>query len=809
MNSVQLRARRLLLEKRRALEERIPRLRRPAAEAKAAPRPSCIEPFVVLGSDETNLPVRLDERTRCEHMHVVGTTGGGKTTLIEHMVRQDVLNGRGVCVLDPHGGHPDSLYRRLVTWLGQSGFSTKRTVHLIDPNAGGYVTGFNPLSVPAGHDPAVVAEAAFEAFEKLWGEDGDSKPTIQRVLTATLTALAEQGITLAEALLLLDPEDPGGLREYLLGEVADEYTRGELMWLHDMGGDRAGIRDLRIEVTGPRNRLAKLVRLEALRTIVGQTARIIDFRQALDHGHIILANLSGGARVYEKGADILGRLLLRSLFFHAKRRDNPQVPYFVYLDECQRYLSGDVPNLLAEVRKYGVGLVLSHQWQSQLAAVDEEILSAVRSGTNIKVVFRVKDQIEAADLAEMVMPLNLEQPVKALIKETVVGHEVRRLQNASAGNTVSWGLSSATTKTDGTGVTKTTGTSKGKSFVRTDSEQESFATTTGWSRAVAIGETDTHGTTRSHTESDGDTYGESSTMSSGSNRSVGGGSNEQSGTSSGQNFSQSFDVPVDGWSSGEGAYARAAGCGAAVNRNVTAGYDSGRSSSSGSSSDWSEGQSESTAYGTQSSHSSSVSDGFAESDSHGTSHVVTDTESGSVTHGTTRGVAIAKGVSEEHSESTAHSRQRSTGVTTGESQNFGQSYSNGWSEAVVPIMAPRPSAVHSKENALYIAAQTLRSLTTGTAVISYVDQNGLNTAMLRVPRRTMPVLADEAFAAIANAIAGASPSAQPVAQARDVVRRRQLQLTKAAQQARLPAPEPTEPQEFRVRTTRNRGEKNA
>lgn len=86
---------------------------------------------VILGSDECDLPFRLDERSRLEHMHVIGTTGSGKTNLIEHMVRQDILNGRGVCVIDPHG----SLFRNLVTWLSESGLAKQRTVHLVDPNA--------------------------------------------------------------------------------------------------------------------------------------------------------------------------------------------------------------------------------------------------------------------------------------------------------------------------------------------------------------------------------------------------------------------------------------------------------------------------------------------------------------------------------------------------------------------------------------------------------------------------------------------------------------------------------------------------
>lgn len=805
MKSIEQRVHRLLAQKRQHLEVRVPRLWRPVAHKPTPPSLPPTDRYVILGSDEASLPVRLDERTRCEHMHIIGTTGGGKTNLIEHMVRQDILNGRGACVFDPHGGHPDSLYRRLVSWIGQSGLGTTRTVHLIDSNADGFATGFNPLSVPAGHDPAVVAEAALEAFQRLWGdEDPDSKPTIQRVLSGTFTALAEIGLTLAEARLLFDPADIDGVREYVLGEVRDEYAREELLWLHTMGGDRAGIRDLRVEVTGPRNRLGKLVRLEALRAVVGQTERVIDLRQALDDGHIILANLSGGARSYEKGSDILGRLLLRFLLFHAKRRQRPHVPYFVYLDECQRYLSGDVPTLLAEVRKQGIGLVLAHQWQSQLAAVDEEILSAVRSGTNVKVVFRVKDQREAADLAEMVMPLNLEEPVKALVKETAVGHEVRRMHNASAGSTATHGWSSATTKNAGTGVTLTKGTSEGTSTTRTESEQESWATTTGSSRSEAFGETHAHGTSLSHVESEGDTDGESLATSHGTTSSRGGGTNEQRGSSSGANFSQSFDVPVNALRGGEDSYGRAVGLGEASSRNVSAGYDSGRSEASGRSDNWSEGESDSEAYGRQSSHSSSVADGVSESDSDGTSHIVTDTHSESETHGFSRGVSIAKAVNETRSESTARSRQESTGSTAGENFSIGQTSSAGWSEAMVPIMALRPSAVHSKENALYFAAQTLRSLKTGTALINYVDQNGMNSAMLRVPWRKMAVLSEDAFSALATEIAARSPSAQPIEQAREVVRLRRLKLTKAAQQKRLPGPEPTQAREFRVSSRKSR-----
>jgi hypothetical protein len=204
-----------------------------------------------------------------------------------------------------------------------------------------------------------------------------------------------------------------------------------------------------------------------------------------------------------------------------------------------------------------------------------------------------------------------------------------------------------------------------------------------------------------------------------------------------------------------------------------------------------------------------------DSDSHGTSHTLSDTESESVTHGITRGVSIAKGVSETRSKSTARSRQQSTGLTTGETVGSGESYSTGWSEAMVPILALRASAVHGKDNVLYLAAQTLRSLKTGTALINFVDHTGMNSALLRVPVRTVAALSEGAFAALINAIASASPSAQPAAQAKEALRTRRLTLTKAARQLRLPAPEPVNARAFRVvrppktRPTPDRGDDDA
>lgn len=295
--------------------------RHPALLPTTAPRSA-----LKLGHDERGRIVAIDNQIRAQHAFICGATGSGKTKLIEHAIRQDILDGRGVCLLDPHGSHRDSCYRSILSWMAGEGLTRQRTVHLVDPNAGGHVTGFNPLAVPdADYDPAVIADAVLEAIERLWGEeDTNSKPTLQRVLTAAITALCELRLTLNELQFLFDdPDDEHSVRAWMLGQLRNAVARNELVWLDGIAKEPRGRSEFRLEVTGPRNRFAKLLHLESLALMLGQQERGIDFRKALDEGHVVLVNLAPGPRLSDKAAQLLGRLLLRMLFFMRSGKSAP------------------------------------------------------------------------------------------------------------------------------------------------------------------------------------------------------------------------------------------------------------------------------------------------------------------------------------------------------------------------------------------------------------------------------------------------------------------------------------------------------
>lgn len=720
----------LVESKQRQLDQRHPELGGVLADLQAGTRLPFDPRGIVLGRDGRDMPLVLPERARLEHMHVIGATGSGKSNLLEHMIRQDVLLGRGVCVVDPHGNHPDSLYRSLLVWLAEQGFDKSRVIHLIDPNAATHSIGFNPLDRgDTDTTYSVVAEAMFEAFERMWGdEDGNTKPTIQRVLTATFTALGEQGLTLAEARLLFDPEDSHGIRALVLKKLEDSYAYDEIDWLHRIGLEKSGRRDFRAEVIGPINRIAKLVRTQAMRAIVGQTQNVIDLRQAMDDGHIILCNLSGGAQVYEQGADLLGRLLTRFLFFHARRRTNPDRMFVAYLDECHRYLSGDVPNILAEVRKYGVSIVAAHQWLAQLGPPDDPVREAMCKGPNIKVVFRIKDPREAAELAEAVIPLDLEMPVQALVKPTVVGHRRTLFQNGSSA------ISQSETVTEGES--------------HSISESEAFGRSESVTESESVSEMEGSTTTDSEGESRGATADSSWATS------------DSIGRSSSRADSQAiardpYAAPLDPRPMQSITDTRQTSDADSASTSRTAGGSRGES------------------YGTSSGHSV------------GTSEATTYTKGMAYTAGTsytrTRGETVGQSKSVGHTKGTTESR--------------------GYSEGIEPVYQNLPSAVHGKDNVLYMAAQELLSLTTGTARIAYVGVSGRVSTRIRVPR-ARPVTADDAtFVALRTRIFEQSPSAIPMQDAIAALEHREQKLIAEARKIG----EVIEPKTFRVAVGKGSG----
>jgi len=370
-----------------------------------------------LGYDPKGKPIRLKPDDRCIHMHVLGSSGSGKSRFLEWMIRGDLKNRQGFCLVDPHG----ELYDSVVAYAAR--YALDRDIVLLNLSEPDTVVGFNPFRQSKDMDVSVQVDRRITATMHAWGvENADETPTLARTLRLIYTIMMEQGIGLpqAEHLLNFSARD---VRSFLIDRLQSPLIRREWNELHDLKP-----KDFRDEILSAKNRLFKLLTSSALKRFMGLTGFSIDLREVMDQGKVLLVNLRQSKNLSHEAARTFGALLVNEFFESAiQRRTSPgrsPKPYYLYLDEFQNFVSLDIVRMLAEVRKFGLFLVLAHQYFEQL---DEDIVAGALNNCQIKTVFGGLSATNARLMAEELFIGKLDpKKVKASIYQTKFWPEYRR-----------------------------------------------------------------------------------------------------------------------------------------------------------------------------------------------------------------------------------------------------------------------------------------------------------------------------------------------------------------------------------------------
>lgn len=370
-----------------------------------------------LGTTSRGRPLSLSEEERSRHIHILGASGTGKSKLIEAMVQADILAGRGLCLIDPHGTLADSV----VEWCAALGVEKHRRIHLIDLHDLEWTAGFNPLHVWPGQQVEARVDAMVATCAEVWGgEDLNATPLLSTCLQLMFYALAENRLTLAESLALTESADSGAVRKRLTENLPNPTYAD--YWREFSTLSR---RDFEERFSSSRRRLLRFLSPPPIRRIVGQRERVLNLRAIMDDGDILIVNLIPRGAASHENARLLGALILSELRFCAMGRDPETArrrPFALYVDECYDYLTGDVEHMLDETRKFGLHLVLAHQRLGQLQARSPAIFNGVMAGGQTKIVFGGMTDDDAEFMAREVYrsTFNLERPKHVLDKPVVV-----------------------------------------------------------------------------------------------------------------------------------------------------------------------------------------------------------------------------------------------------------------------------------------------------------------------------------------------------------------------------------------------------
>lgn len=385
-----------------------------------------------LGKTEEGRPVYITPEDRKTHMQIIGSTGEGKSKFMEHMIREDILNGNGLCLIDPHG----YLYEDIVKWCWyKRRYLKHRKIILLDPSEDDWAFGFNPLDV-RGREIAYHVDAMVKAVAKVWGgEDQDRTPRLKRNLEMIFNALAEKHYSLLETQFLIDPKNEQ-VRKYLTDGIQNEMIKQQWDYFNMLNP-----RQFYDEFSSTINRMMAFLTTRIIKNTIGQLEDTINFRKAMDEGWIVLVNLSATDKVSEDNARLLGTLIVNDLFMNAKGRPKNSRPFYFYIDECARFINEDIGRIMDEGRKFGLHLILAHQTLAQLRKAGEAVYHSVKTDAKTKVVFGGLNIDDAEVLANQMFigEIDLEEPKESLIKPTVVGHAKTLLKSRSHSKSEAWG----------------------------------------------------------------------------------------------------------------------------------------------------------------------------------------------------------------------------------------------------------------------------------------------------------------------------------------------------------------------------------
>lgn len=399
---------------------------------------------MLLGRTAERKNIHIPEKDRATHMQIIGSTGEGKSKFMEHMIREDIIENRGLCLIDPHG----YLYHDIVSWAETFGMLDGRRpkkIILFDPSETKWAFGFNPLKITSGYLSYHV-DAMVRATAKVWGgEDSDKTPRLKRCLRLLFHALAEKNLSLTEARYLLDARDKT-VREYLTRDLEDVIIRQEWDYFNTTT-PKVFFEQFESTI----NRMMEFLASPIISHTIGQLEQSLNLREIMDEGHILLVNLASTDKISEDNARLLGTLLVNDLFMRAKGRAKNSRPFYLYIDECARYINEDIGRILDEGRKFGLHLILAHQHLAQLKKAGEDIYQSVMTDAKTKVIFGGLSAEDARVLAEQVFlgNLDLEEAKESLSKPVVVRYIKTWLENYSHGRSSSRGES--TSKSRGTG----------------------------------------------------------------------------------------------------------------------------------------------------------------------------------------------------------------------------------------------------------------------------------------------------------------------------------------------------------------------
>lgn len=328
-------------------------------------------------------PIGLTEAERARHQYIVGGTGSGKTTMLQYQIVQDMEQGKGLAIIDPHGDMAETMLRYVPP-------KRIKDVVYFNPDDLDYPLGLNLLEIPPGlegtallREKDLITESVVSVFRKLFSDDDAGGHRIEYVLrNAVQTALTQKDATLFTVFNLLNNTQ---YRRRVIKTLGDKNLVS--FWEQEFG-KAGGMQKVKM-TAGITAKIGRFLFSASAKRILEQPKSTIDFDDIINSGKVLICNVSKG-RLGEDTAEPFGVTILAKLQLASLRRARmPQVqrrPFYIYVDEFQNFATTSFVQMLSESRKYGVFMIMAEQSTAQQR--DQQTVNIILANVGTIICFR-------------------------------------------------------------------------------------------------------------------------------------------------------------------------------------------------------------------------------------------------------------------------------------------------------------------------------------------------------------------------------------------------------------------------------------
>jgi len=311
---------------------------------------------------------------RLFHKYLIGKTGAGKSTVLKNLIYQDILHSRGLCVFDIHNDLIPSI-------LNELPINKQSKIIYLDLTNPDLKFGYNPLRHVSYNKRSLVASGLLESFKKIWGTKSWG-PKMEHILRSTILSLLDQPkATIADIRKILLDEK---FRQQCIPNIQNKELQD--FWVTEF--PMLSKNDL-LPIL---NKVTALLAHPVLRNFLIEPKEQLSLRSIMDKGNVFLVNISRG-HLGTDASYLIGSLILNALSSAAFSRtdiaENKRRPFFIYMDEFQFYTNPTLIEMLAELRKFKIGIICANQYLSQISA---EIRDALLGNIGTFIAFRLSQQ---------------------------------------------------------------------------------------------------------------------------------------------------------------------------------------------------------------------------------------------------------------------------------------------------------------------------------------------------------------------------------------------------------------------------------